>query len=57
MDSRTYIYYATIDARKEPIDRVTAPSLDDAVTYFAERKQINKETFTKLYTVEKYETK
>ena len=55
MEYKNYIYYASIDASKEPIDRVEAASIDIATDFFAERKQMETEIFKELYTVELYE--
>jgi hypothetical protein len=37
------------------MDRVVAPSEEQAVIYFADRKKMKKEVFMNLYNVEVYE--
>jgi len=51
-DFKPYYYYAKSDSSKEKIDGIVAMDLDLAIEYFAERKQMNKYTFLKIYNVE-----
>lgn len=52
MNFKAYYYYSVSDPNKESIDKVIAPSRLDALSYFAERKQIDEFTFIKLYNLE-----
>lgn len=52
MNFKAYYYYSANDINKEAIDKVIAPSRLDALSYFAERKQIDEFTFIKLYNLE-----
>ena len=49
-----YYYYSKNDPSKESIDKVLAYNEDHAIEFFADRKKMDKETFTKLYNVEIY---
>ncbi len=49
-----YFYYCLNDDKKEPIDKVIAYSEENAISYFAERKQIEESVFISLYVVEIY---
>ena len=51
-DFKPYFYYAKSDSSKEPIDKIIAMDLESAIEYFAERKQMDKYTFLKIYNVE-----
>jgi hypothetical protein len=50
-DFKPYFYYAKSDSSKEPIDKIIAMDLESAIEYFAERKQMDKYTFLKIYNV------
>ena len=52
MEFKAYFYYSKNDSKKEAIDRVAAPSLLSAVSYFADRKQMDEFNFIKLYNTE-----
>ena len=51
---KSYCYYPVNDINKEPIDKVLAISEESALQYFAERKKMDEETFSKLYKVDIY---
>ena len=50
-----YFYYSKNDSKKEPIDKVIAMSHEDALQYFAERKQMDEYTFLTLFEIEENE--
>jgi hypothetical protein len=50
-DFKPYYYYAKSDSSEEKIDKIIAMDLESAVEYFAERKQLDKYTFLKIYNV------
>ena len=52
MEFKAYYYYAANDPKKESIDKVVAPSRLDALSYFADRKQIDEFKFIELYNIE-----
>lgn len=52
LNFKPYFYYSKVDSTKEPIDRIVAMDYDVALEYFAERKQMDKYTFLKIYNVE-----
>lgn len=52
MEFKAYFYYSKNDSKKEAIDKVAAPSLLSALSYFADRKQIDEFDFINLYNVE-----
>jgi hypothetical protein len=55
LEFKTYFYYIKKDPSKEAMDRVVAPSEEQAVIYFTDRKKMKKEVFMNLYNVEVYE--
>ena len=55
MKFEPYFYYIKNDSKKEPIDKVVASCKEDALTYFAGRKNMEEKVFTNLYTVEIYD--
>lgn len=52
MEFKPYFYYSKNDSKKEAIDKVVAPSLLSALSYFADRKQMDEFDFISLYNVE-----
>jgi hypothetical protein len=50
-DFKPYFYYARSDSSEESIDKIIAMDLESAIEYFAERKQMDKYTFLKIYNV------
>ena len=52
MEFKPYFYYSKNDPNKEAIDKVVAHSLLSAVSYFADRKQMDEFDFISLYNVE-----
>lgn len=50
-----YFYYSKSDSNKEPIDKIVAPNENEALIYFSERKQMDKDAFNQLYNIEIYE--
>ena len=50
-----YFYYSKFDYnKKEPIDKVLAFTKENAIEFFANRKNIDINEFNKLYNVEIY---
>lgn len=47
----TYYFYSQIDKTKEPIGKCDAPDFDKAARYFAQIKQLDLESFLRLYYV------
>lgn len=54
LELKPYFYYYKNDDKKEPIDKVIAYSEESAISYFAERKQIDESAFLSLYVIEIY---
>ena len=52
LEFKPYYYYSKNDVNKEAIDKVIASSRLDALSYFAERKQIDEFKFIELYNLE-----
>lgn len=57
LTKKTYAFYLKSDPNKEVIHKVSAFSLNDAISYFSEVKQIDEYTFLQLFKVEEYEDK
>lgn len=49
-----YYFYSIDDQNKESIDKVLAYSKESATEFFANRKELDIDTFNKLYNVEIY---
>ena len=47
----TYYFYSNNDSTKEAIFTIKAKSLENATIRFAKGKQLNLDTFNKLYSV------
>lgn len=56
-ENKLYICYLRNDPNKEPINRISASSYDEALEYFSQRKKIDKTAFLTLFTVEEYENR
>lgn len=54
MDSN-YYYYSKVDTTCEPIDSFVCSSKKEALTHFANRKDIGKKTFSLLYNIKIHE--
>ena len=52
LESKMYVCHLRNDPNKEILNKVTADSFEDALQYFAERKQLDEYTFLKLYEIE-----
>jgi len=52
-----YYFYSKTDKTKEPIDKINTLDEEEALEYFAKRKNIDKYTFLKIYTIDKTESK
>jgi hypothetical protein len=52
MEFKAYFYYHKNDSKKEAIDKVVALNEQDALHYFAERKQMDEFKFIELYNIE-----
>jgi|688.fasta_scaffold539266_2 hypothetical protein len=48
---KPYFYHSKEDSKQEPIDKIIALSYQDALQYFAEKKQMDEYTFLNLYTL------
>lgn len=55
MELKTYSYYSKNDPSCEVFDKVKAYSEEEALIFFSERKNIEKEVFTQLYRIKIYE--
>jgi hypothetical protein len=55
MEFKPYFYYSKNDSKKEPIDKVLTLDEKNALTYFANRKNMDEKTFINIYTIEIYE--
>jgi len=54
---KTFIYYAKLDSKKEILGKTKTTQLSRAILKFATRKQLPKNTFLEIFTVEEYEEK
>jgi hypothetical protein len=54
LTEKVYILYFKNDPNKEAINRINAFSLNDAISYFSEKKQIDEYTFLQIFNVEEY---
>jgi hypothetical protein len=48
---KPYFYYSKFDMNKEPIDKILTFDYENALEYFANRKQLKKEIFLELYEI------
>jgi hypothetical protein len=49
----TYVYYYKVDSSCEPIGRVMATSLYEALNYIAQAKQLTEESVNNLFVIKK----
>ncbi len=49
----TYVYYYKVDSSCEPIGRVMATSLYEALNYIAQKKQLTVESVNNLFVIKK----
>lgn len=54
LTEKVYILYFKNDPNKEVINKINAFSLNDAISYFSEKKQIDEYTFLQIFNVEEY---
>jgi hypothetical protein len=52
----TYVYYYKVDSSCEPIGRVMATSLYEALNYVMQIKQLSEESVTDLFEIKKLDT-
>jgi hypothetical protein len=52
----TYVYYYKVDSSCEPIGRVMATSLYEALNYVMQIKQLSEESATDLFEIKKLDT-
>jgi hypothetical protein len=52
----TYVYYYKIDSSCEPIGRVMATSLYEALNYIMQMKQLSERSVTALFEIKKLDT-
>jgi len=52
---KQYIYYNRLDFKKEPLSKIKANDLGEAILIAAGVKQISIEDFLNVFKVEKYE--
>ena len=57
LENKVYVCHLRNDPNKEIFNKVTTDSFENALQYFAERKQIDKITFLRLFLIEEYENK
>ncbi len=57
VENKVYICYLRNDPGKEVLNKINAASYDDALLYFAGRKQIDTHTFLRLFEIKLYENK
>ena len=57
LKSKVYVCHLRNDPNKEILNKITADSFEDALQYFAERKQIDESTFLRLFLIEEYGNK
>jgi len=53
---KLYICYLKSDPNKEPINRISAYSYEEALEFFSQRKKIDKQAFLSIFEIEVYET-
>jgi hypothetical protein len=51
-----YVYYYKVDSSCEPIGRVMATSLYEALNYIMQIKQLSEESVTDLFEIKKLDT-
>ena len=54
---KTYIYYNTQDPLKEPIGKIQAESLNEAIELASQIKKLKKDAFLSTFKVTEYEKK
>tara|TARA_B100000497_G_C7616402_1_gene370238 strand:- start:22 stop:195 length:174 start_codon:yes stop_codon:yes gene_type:complete len=54
---KMFIYYAKLDSKKEILGKIVTTQLSRAILKFATKKQLPKNTFLEIFTVEEYEEK
>jgi hypothetical protein len=54
---KTYISYSVYDTTKEPINKIKAESLDEAIEKFAAMKKLDLDEFLSMFNVKVYGTK
>jgi len=54
---KTYIYYNTQDPLKEPIGKIQAESLNEAIKLASQIKKLEKDAFLSTFKVTEYEKK
>ncbi len=51
---KRYIYYSKFDSKQEPHGKLEAISLEDAILIASHVKEMSKEDFLKIFTVEEW---
>jgi len=51
IEYKYFSYHFKDDPKKEPIDKVVTPTEDDALYYFAKRKQMKEWIFLNLFKI------
>jgi hypothetical protein len=51
LEYKPYFYYSKFDTNKEPLDKILTFDYENALEYFANRKQLNKKIFLELYEI------
>ena len=54
---KLYICYLKSDPNKEPINRTTVYSYEEALEFFSQKKKIDKQAFLSIFEIEIHETK
>ena len=54
---KNYIYYNIYDSKKEPLGRIQAESLNEAIELASQIKKLEKDAFLSTFKVTEYEKK
>ena len=54
---KTYIYYSKYDSKKEPLGKIQAESLNEAINLASQIKKLEKDAFLSTFKVTEYEKK
>jgi hypothetical protein len=54
---KSYIYYSKFDSKKEPLGKIQAESLNEAIEFASQIKKLEKDAFLSTFKVTEYEKK
>ena len=54
---KNYIYYSKYDSKKEPLGKIQAESLNEAIEFASQIKKLEKNAFLSTFKVTEYEEK